>query len=531
MYQVFLRLNISRARFYCAAVRLLLTAVFVVLGLTTAKSATQTFSTPASSGSYTVPTGVTRIQVFARGADGGQASGATNGAGAGATITAVFNVVPGDIVRFVVGQKGANGDFEAGGGGGTGVFINTTLVMVSGGGGGEDNTGNGQGGRATVNGSAGLTAANGGVAGTGGNGGGGGNNGGVIAPVGDGGGGGGGINSAGGNVVSTGPSLTTGGGQADTNVTDGLTVSAGGTSNQTSDPSGADGIGQSGGAGFGGGGAGSHREFGAGGGYSGGGGGGSGGSPGGGGSYLNTGFAGYVSGAMTAGTDGAGTGVNGSVVISYTTMELRKISIRNIGSFSFSSPNLSTSPVVIATTSTGTTYSSGAIPLRNFATNTVITEAAITGFAVTGIACSGFGSGTATNNLGARTVTLNATATAPGNDLICTFTNTFTGPALIIDKVANTVGPVNVGDVITYTYTVTNPSNIVVNNVAVGDVHNGFGVDPVPDNEVLLTDAAPLGNSTDSVASNNVWSVLAAGDSIRFSATYTVTQADIDNLQ
>ena len=49
---------------------------------------------------------------------------------------------------------------------------------------------------------------------------------------GDGGGGGGGILSAGGNVVSVGPSLTTGGAQADTVLGDGLAVSAGGTSNQ-----------------------------------------------------------------------------------------------------------------------------------------------------------------------------------------------------------------------------------------------------------------------------------------------------------
>jgi uncharacterized repeat protein (TIGR01451 family) len=498
-----------------------------------ADAAQSTFSTPATSGSYTVPAGVTRIQIFARGADGGQASVTANGAGAGASITAVFNVVPGDIVRFVVGQKGFDGDYESGGGGGTGVFINTTLVMVTGGGGGEDNTGIGQGGRATTAGSAGLTAANGGTAGTSGGGGGGGNNGGVIAPVGDGGGGGGGISSAGGNVISVGPSLTTGGGQADTDVTDGLTVSAGGTSNQTSDPGGADGIGESGGAGFGGGGAGSHRESGAGGGYSGGGGGGSGGSPGGGGSYLNTVYAGYVSGTITAGADGGalGTSNNGSVVISYTTLQLRKISTGNIGSFSFSSPNMATSPTVITTTATGITFSSSVIPLVAFGTSTVITEALVTGFNATSIVCSGIGAGTATNNLAARTVTLNAAATAAGNDVVCTYTNNYPGPALLITKTPSTAGPVIVGQVITYTYVVTNSSNIVINNVSVADVHNGLGVAPVPGSEFLLSDAAPTGNSTDTVGGNSVWSVLAAGDAIRFTSTYTVTQNDIDFRQ
>ena len=520
---------------FCLFVALLLITTSLDLQQHSALAAVQTFTTTASSGSYTIPPGVTRIQIITRGADGGLATAsATYTPGAGTTITAVFNVTPGDVVRFVVGAKGGNGDLEAGGGGGTGVFINSTLVMVSGAGGGEDNTGNGQGGRATIAGSAGLTAANGGVGGTAGNGGGGGNNGGLLAPIGDGGGGGGGINGAGGNVASygtPGSSLTTGGGMADLNLVDGLSVSAGGTSNQTVDPAGADGLGVAGGSGFGGGGAGSHRESGGGGGYSGGGGGGSGGSPGGGGSYLNTAYSGYVSGTITAGGDGAGTGADGSVMISYTTLQIRKISTGNIGSFSFSSPNLSTTPVVVATTAPSTAASSAAMPLVAFATSTVITEAAVTGFTLTTIACTGFASGTATNNIAARTVTLNAVATAIGNDVVCTFTNNWPGPALLINKTANTAGPVIAGQVISYTYVVSNPSTLAVNNVSIADVHNGLGIAPVPGAEFLLSDVAPTGNSTDAVAGNSVWSVLAAGDSIRFTANYTVTQGDIDFRQ
>ena len=512
---------------FCVLVGLWLAALAAA---TSVLAAVQNFTTTATSGSFTVPAGVTRIQVLARGASGGLATGSANGPGAGATVTAVYNVTPGTLVRFVVGKAGSPGDFESGGGGGTGVFVGTTLVMVAGGGGGEDNTGNGHGGRATTDGSTGGTAANGGAGGTGGNGGGGGNAGGTIAPVGDGGGGGGGINSAGGNVVSTGPSSTTGGGQADTNVADGLSVSAGGTSNQTSDPSGADGIGAAGGSGFGGGGAGSHRESGGGGGYAGGGGGGSGGFPGGGGTYNNTGFVGYVSGSVVAGGDGAGTGADGLVQISYTTLQLRKTTVNNIGTFSFSSPNLSTSPVSITTTATNTPVASAVIPLVNFSTNTVITESAVAGFAATNIVCTGIGAGTATNNLGARTVTLNAAATAPGNDIICTYTNTYTGPALIIQKTANTAGPVSVGQVITYTYRVTNPSTITINNVSVADVHNGFGTDPVPGSHVR-TDNAPTGDSPDGNPSNSIWGTLAGGDVVTFTGTYTVTQADIDNLQ
>jgi uncharacterized repeat protein (TIGR01451 family) len=505
----------------------------LLLMYSTASAALQSFTTPATTGTYTIPPGVTRVQLTARGADGGQATGiATYGSGAGAFITSIFNVSPGDTIRYVVGQRGSNGDLESGGGGGTGVFINSTLVLVAGGGGGEDNTGNGGGGQAGTTGGAGTTGTTNGAAGTAGAGGAGGNNGGLTAPVGDGGGGGGGINSAGGNVASVGASLTTGGAQADTNLADGLSVSSGGTSNQTTDPSGADGLGASGGAGFGGGGAASHRESGGGGGYSGGGGGGSGGSPGGGGSYLNTAYAGYVSGTITAGANSSAGGIDGNFTVAYTTLQLRKISTGNIGSFSFSSPNMSTSPVVVTTTATSTAASSAVIPLTNFGTSTTITEAAVTGYTTTAITCSGFGtSGTTTPNLPARTITLDASATAAGNDLICTYTNNWPGPALTIQKTANTAGPVSVGQVITYTYTVSNPSPITINNISISDVHNGLGLAPVPGSEILLTDAAPAGNSTDSTANNGTWSVLATGDSIRFTSTYTVTQGDIDFRQ
>jgi uncharacterized repeat protein (TIGR01451 family) len=503
----------------------------MLLAHPTAHAALLTFSTPASTSAYIVPAGITRVQITARGADGGQATASTAfGSGAGASITAVFNVTPGDTIRFVVGQRGSNGDLESGGGGGTGVFINSTLVMVAGGGGGEDNTGNGSGGQAAIAGGVGTTGTNNGLGGTAGAGGGGGNGGGVVAPVGDGGGGGGGINSAGGNVTSVGPSLTTGGGQADTNVADGLTVSAGGTSNQTTDPAGADGLGSNGGAGFGGGGAGSHRESGGGGGYSGGGGGGSGGSPGGGGSYLNTTYAGYVSGTVTAGANSSPGGIDGNVTVAYTTLQLRKTTVNNIGSFSFSSPNLAPSPVVLTTVTPGTPVSSAAMQLTDFSTSTVVTEAPVPGFAVTGIVCSGLGAGTASNDFAARTVTLDVAATAPGNDIICTFTNTYSGPALIIRKTANTAGPVNAGQTITYTYEVSNPSTITINNVSVNDVHNGLGIDPVPGSPVL-TDAAPTGNSPDTNPAANIWGTLASGDTVTFTGSYVVTQADIDNLQ
>jgi hypothetical protein len=47
----------------------------------------------------------------------------------------------------------------------------------------------------------------------------------------------------------------------------------------------------------------------------------------------------------------------------------------------------------------------------------------------------------------------------------------------------------------------------------------------------VLTDVAPLGDSSDSTANNGVWTVLKPGDSVQFQISYSVTQNDVDVLQ
>jgi large repetitive protein len=94
------------------------------------------------------------------------------------------------------------------------------------------------------------------------------------------------------------------------------------------------------------------------------------------------------------------------------------------------------------------------------------------------------------------------------------------------DKTLNVV----VGDVITYTYKILNDGNVTIHNISLADVHNASGSAPVPGSETL-TDVPPLGNSTDATPSDGIWTDLAPGDTITFTATYTVTQSDVDNLQ
>ncbi len=101
---------------------------------------------------------------------------------------------------------------------------------------------------------------------------------------------------------------------------------------------------------------------------------------------------------------------------------------------------------------------------------------------------------------------------------------------MLVTKVADKTSNVNAGDVITYTYTVTNDGNVTIANLTLTDVQNAAGPAPVPGSE-LLTDNAPTGNSNDATANDGTWDLLAPGDKLTFTATYTVKQSDVDNLQ
>jgi large repetitive protein len=99
-----------------------------------------------------------------------------------------------------------------------------------------------------------------------------------------------------------------------------------------------------------------------------------------------------------------------------------------------------------------------------------------------------------------------------------------------VTKVANKTTNVAAGDVITYTYTVINDGDVMIQNLTLADVHNAAGAAPIPGSETL-TDNPPLGDSLDSTANDGVWTNLAPGDKITFTANYTVQQSDVDNLQ
>lgn len=87
------------------------------------------------------------------------------------------------------------------------------------------------------------------------------------------------------------------------------------------------------------------------------------------------------------------------------------------------------------------------------------------------------------------------------------------------------------GQIITYTYTVKNNGNVTIHNITMNDIHNASGAAPIPGSEVLSIDLPPTNDSSDVSSTDAIWDVLAPGDTIQFTATYTVQQSDVDNLQ
>lgn len=97
-------------------------------------------------------------------------------------------------------------------------------------------------------------------------------------------------------------------------------------------------------------------------------------------------------------------------------------------------------------------------------------------------------------------------------------------PDLVITKVADDTTNVTAGQVITYTYTVTNNGNVPIANVTLSDTHKGVLDALVPAFQSFTVD-------TGSTNTGNTIDILQPGDVAVFTATYTVTQSDVDTLQ
>ena len=102
-------------------------------------------------------------------------------------------------------------------------------------------------------------------------------------------------------------------------------------------------------------------------------------------------------------------------------------------------------------------------------------------------------------------------------------------PNLSFTKTPSITSNAAQGDVITYTYRITNTGNTRLFNVTVTDDQtSSAGTNALSiAGDTLATDAGVQGDSTDGAAAG-IWGTLAPNDAVTFTSQYTVTQDDID---
>jgi len=139
-----------------------------------------------------------------------------------------------------------------------------------------------------------------------------------------------------------------------------------------------------------------------------------------------------------------------------------------------------------------------------------------------------------------NTVTVTGSSPTGTNDVIATDDETvdvvdaindleIIKTATLNDEI-NSDGFAEAGETITYTFDVRNSGNVTLSNVTVNDTTNATNGPVVPTDEIIFVDGGFATSDSIDAAINGVWDLLAPGDTIRFSATYTVTQTDVDTL-
>lgn len=158
------------------------------------------------------------------------------------------------------------------------------------------------------------------------------------------------------------------------------------------------------------------------------------------------------------------------------TVTIAKITTGGVGTFAFSGTN-GFAAQNLTTTAPNTAVTGATQSLAAAGTTTTLTEGAAADFTLSGIACTGLGAGgTATPDLAARTVTLDAAATAGDANITCTFTNSAHANLQITKTNTPASGPtdgsndtVTAGSSVDYSIVVTNPGPGAADGAVVRD--------------------------------------------------------------
>jgi uncharacterized repeat protein (TIGR01451 family) len=232
---------------------------------------------------------------------------------------------------------------------------------------------------------------------------------------------------------------------------------------------------------------------------------------------------------VSGGSDNAITDAGDTITYTYA--------VTNTGNVSLSGVTpVDAGPTFNGTAGTGTlgsfTLASGTLPLAPGASATFTadyTMSALDIYRAAGVTDAVANSATVTG-----TAPGGATITSPPDTATATIT---AGPQLSITKAGTlddtngtVAGQAEVGETITYLYTVLNTGNVALTDVSINDTHEG-AVLPASSftGEALVTEG-PLGTpaSTDATANDGVWSLLQPGATITVTYVHTVTQAEVD---
>ena len=128
-----------------------------------------------------------------------------------------------------------------------------------------------------------------------------------------------------------------------------------------------------------------------------------------------------------------------------------------------------------------------------------------------------------TATITANYINTNASTTTPVTDTKSAAVPLDIVSGLQVVKTASPSSNVKVGDTVTYTFTVTNNGGTDVTNINLVDTFHGAGTPPTPAFQSFTTDPGSL-----STHSGNTITLLKAGSVAIYTATYVVTQADVD---